>query len=296
MIKDEFSMHADAAKLLAEEDPTPYTTVRGDSIFLLAGPHNGRKVPQALHQSLGTEPEWFNGAHEAYDLHVSELFERMQQRFDNLNYIYGNYSRLVVDLNRMPDYSITETSSEHEDFKIPHNQLDKCDLKSRNRRISEIYAPYHEAKHNLINDIRSQKGGVIVIDMHSFTPTWQQRKRDVEIGTIRCEKTPLSQAAEDFLRQQEDYNFVSGEPYRVANRPASAAPLISRSNDLQYFGIEIRNDLIGTPEGMEKMTAFLGRCIEHIKGHENFEKIIQPRHSVMDYELPEPQINPAYMI
>lgn len=273
-------MERETHNILNQDDLLPYTLTKGGGLIVFSGPHNGHAVPSALKPCMGMCPDWFKKAHEAADLNVATLFESLKTKINDANYIAGNYSRLVCDLNAMPDYAITRISPENADIKIPENQADSCCAEQRIRRIEEIYWPYHDAKKRLIQETRARHKGAIVLDLHSFTPTWAQKKRDVEIGTIRCEKTPLSRALEEYLKEQNHYHFVSGEPYRVAERPSNAAPLISDYNDLQYLGIEIRNDLIEAPDGVEKMTNFLAICLDKLLNHKNLDTITAPRSQI----------------
>lgn len=262
---------------LSEHDPEPVTVVDNNSNIIISGPHNGDAVPECLSPCLGTNEEWFKAAHEAKDLYVDELFEVLNERMQNASFISGNYSRLVCDLNRMPDYAVTLCSSEFNELVIPENQPDQCCQQQKIERLDAIYAPYHDAKTMLINQARQEHGGVIVMDLHSYAPEWQNENREVQVGTLRCEKTPYSNALEEFLREQSEFKFVSGEPYRVAERASNVAPLLSETNDLQYLGLEIRNDLIATPEGRERMADFIIEAIEYLENHPEAALIKSPR-------------------
>ena len=264
MGSDDFNMMTQNNKLLTENDPSPFVLTKGNAPLIFTFPHNGKAIPTGLEQCLGTKPEWFERAHESYDLHMDDLLIAMKETFPNASFIEGTYSRLVFDLNAAPDYGIINVSPENKDLKIPGNMPDKCCREQMLLRQEEIYWPYHEAKKTLIEEIRTNHGGAIILDMHSFTPTWDQKQREVEIGTIRAEKTPLSRALESFLKQQNKYHFVSGEPYRVADRPSNAAALLSEYNDMQYLGLEIRNDLIQSSKGIAEMSVFLKTCIDHL--------------------------------
>lgn len=267
-------------QLLGAEDPPPYTLIEKPGNIIFTGPHNGLAVPDSLPACLGVDPSWFQSAHEASDLHVAALFEAFDKTLEEVSLLYGNYSRLVCDLNAMPDYAITRQSPENKNIVFAYNQPEKCCSQQRLARIEQVYWPYHDAKKELIDQKRKQHQGVIVLDIHSFTPTWDQKQRDVEIGTIRCEKTPLSYATEEFLKKQKHFKFVSGEPYRVAERPSNAAPLISRYNDLQYLGLEIRNDLLETADGLNNMADFLKMLLNHIRTHPNQDNILALRSDV----------------
>lgn len=271
---------------LKETDPAPYTLRRGDSLVLFTGPHNGRAVPKCLCPSLDTCPEWFSRAHEAVDLNMSELFDVLYNEIPNASYIAGNYSRLVYDLNAKPDYAIRSRSCENENHVIPPNLPNNCTLDDRQRRMKAVYDPYHDAKSDLIKNIRAQHNGqILVLDMHSFTPTWRGQKRDVEIGTIRSEKTHLSRTLEDYLRGQSEYRFISGEPYRVADRPSNAAPDISEKNKLQYLGIEIRYDLIDNMDKRLKMADFIKESVEYLLSHPDKDKILAVRQPEQPKEI-----------
>ena len=281
-----FTMSNEPTLHFTDDDPEPVTAYDRGSLLIFTGPHNGHAVPACLPECLGTEADWFSKAHEAADLHMDSLFESMMDTMPDTSFIYGNYSRLVCDLNAKPDSAITLHSSEYKDFKIPNNQPDQCCDNQRERRLNALYHPYHNTKTAMIERARANhNGGVIVLDMHSFTPTWLQTQRDVEVGTLRHEKTPLSEALEAYLKDQDEYRFVSGEPYRVSERPHNAATLIMEKNNLQYLGLEIRNDLIATPEGVAKMTAFVQGCVDHLLAHPDLKQLSAPRSGAMEKQM-----------
>lgn len=267
--------------LLTEKDPPPFSVTHGSSPLIFTGPHNGKAVPQSLTCSLGMGKSWFQTAHEASDLFMKELFEDMRPDFTEATFLEAEYSRLVCDLNRQPDYAVMRQSSENKNLLIPENQPECCCRAETQRRLKALHEPYHDTKNQIIETVRQDHGGAIVLDMHSFSPTWKGKQRAVEIGTIRCEKTPLSYALEEFWRNQSYYLFISGEPYRVASRPTNIAPLITESADLQYVGIEIRSDLIDRPEKRKKMVEFLKLCTMHLLNHSDLNKISDRRSNVI---------------
>jgi predicted N-formylglutamate amidohydrolase len=275
-----FNMNAKQKHFLQDGDPAPYSISVGNNNVLFTGPHNGHAVPQCLPPCMDTDPQWFAKAHEAVDLHVAALFDVLKNEMKDSSFLSGNYSRLVFDLNAKPDFAIRPCSCENDKRIIPANTPENCTLDDRQRRMKEIYTPYHDAKNQLINDIRNQHNNeILVLDLHSFTPVWQGEKRNVEIGTIRSEKTDLSDTLESFLREQDDFKFISGEPYRVANRPSNAAPDISEKNKLQYLGLEIRYDLIDTHEKRVNMAQFIHSATDYVLNHPNRSNTLKPQMS-----------------
>lgn len=286
MLSTEFEMK-NQDRLLRDSDPAPFTAIEGKNLVLYTGPHNGLAVPQRLDQCLGTPDEWFTGAHESHDLYMAELFEDLIARDQNSGYLAGNYSRLVCDLNRRVDYCIWPNSSENEAFLIPANQPANCCKGQETRRKEEIYHPYHLQKRKMIEDIRKKHGGVIVLDLHSFTKDHKGECREgVEISTIRKESSPFSRALENFFKHhQNEFKYVSGKPYKVADRPNNAAHSITNQMDLQYLGLEIRNDLLDTAEKRATMAAFICTAMNHVRARiPNDPDIIQNRSIVIAEE------------
>ncbi len=265
--------------LLQDGDPPPFILSKGSSPIIFTSPHNGIAVPCALHQTLGMDEDWFYKAHEAQDLHIGAVLKELKNQRPSSSTLEAVYSRLMIDLNRRPDDSIPPASSEYPELLIAQNDMKNCNVYQRVKRLKEIYEPYHNAKTQLIEDIRSQnENRVLVFDLHSFTPEWRGERRDVEIGTIRCQKSPLSRAFENYLREgQDDFNFISGEPYRVADRDVNVARILCQNNKLPYFGLEIRNDLIANAEGVQRVVKMINDGIEHIMQHADVENIMKPQ-------------------
>ncbi len=296
MVITDFTKNTGHTLLLGDNDPKPVEIINNPGNIILTGPHNGNAVPSCLPECMGTNPEWFFNAHEAMDLHMDKLFRTLQEGFKQVSFISGNYSRLVCDLNAMPDYAFTKHSPENNTIKIHHNEPDQCCSQQRLQRLDTLYWPYHDAKQALIDQKRQEYGGVIVLDMHSFTPTWEQKKRDVELGTIRSEKTPFSKILEAYLKGQSDYLFISGEPYRVAERPSNAAPMITEKSDLQYLGLEIRNDLLETDEGISKMHNFLQKTLYYLLEHPDIDQAMKKRNDVIQPQKEDQDIYASWSI
>ena len=243
------------------------------------------------------DKDWFLQAHESHDLYAAELFEALQTEYPNANFISANYSRLVTDLNAMGDASILTSSSEYSDIKIIGNM--NLSEREMAQRIKAIHWPYHDAVADLIDETRAKHGGVIKLDIHSFSPTWQgcpMSRCDVGISTIRCEKTPFSEAFEDFLRKEDaPYHFVSGKPYKVAERPNNVAHDIQSRNKVQYLGVEIRSDLIDTPKKRTDMARYIGEGINHVLSQPNIQEIMAPWESKSKPRVPESDIVQIWM-
>lgn len=278
-IQHRFSKEVNQEPFLSEDDPPAFTLIKYNSPVIFTGPHNGIAVPSTLSPFLGMEEDWFLGAHESHDLYAAELFLTLQKLSPNANFLAGNYSRLVTDLNAISDASILSRSSEYRDTKILGNlNLSEQEMAMR---IKNIHWPYHDALAGLIQETREQQNErALILDIHSFNPVWQGcpfNRGNVEISTIRSSKTPYSEAFEDFLKKDgAPFQFVSGHPYKVADRPNNAAHTIQSRNHIQYLGVEIRSDLIDTEEKRVKMAEYLLSALGHVMEQPNLEEITAP--------------------
>lgn len=271
-------------------DPEPVSVILGKSPVVFCGPHNGIAVPGDVKSALGVEPKWFYAAHEASDLHMASLFDVLQEQFKDASFIWGNYSRLICDTNRLPEHAIVETSSEYTEIPIPRNSKDALTDHERQYRMDEVYWPYHDTFSTLIDNVRSQNSGAaIMIDLHSFSPVWKGNPRHTEITTLRYERNSLSKLSEDFFRQHDQYRFVSGSPYRIRESKTNAAKMISKKDSIPYFGIEIRNDLIANKERRLAFTNYIKSYIDHLTNHPLYAQLLDEstteKHKAANLEL-----------
>ena len=245
----------------------------GKSPVILTGPHNGWIVPDELIQNgkpLGVEPYWFDPAafnrrHEACDWGMQDLFDVIEGMNPDICLIAAQYSRLVVDLNRIPSVVIYEGSSETGED-IPGNM--HLDNQEKQRRLERYYHPYHSAVDDVIKETKEKFGSVLWIDMHSFTPTWQGQPRTVGIGSLKLEKSEFVNKFENLLEDAFQDLFVPDQPYDLGLSPfreINGGGLIAERNGLEYFGLEIRNDLLSKPNQNQAMAEKLLDIIENLR-------------------------------
>jgi predicted N-formylglutamate amidohydrolase len=159
--------------------------------------------------------------------------------------VAGGRSRLIIDCNRDPSApdSIPTMSEATE---IPGNQ--RLSAEERMRRIAEIYEPFHGAlEAALAAKERSNPAGLISI--HSFTPVYRGVERPWPIGVLFDADQSLSRPIIDRLRAQPKLNVGVNEPYSPRDGVYHTLDRHAQSKGRPSVMIEIRNDLIATPEG-----------------------------------------------
>lgn len=245
----------------------------GNSKIVLTGPHNGWFVPEDFIEAgnpLGVDPYWFDPnhelcRHEACDWGLQDLFNEIERQTNNICLVSAQYSRLLADVNRIPALIVYEGSSETGEH-IPSNMM--LGDEEKQKRMDSFYTPYHKTVDRVMQDTIQKFGSVIWIDMHSFSPVWQGEPRHVGIGTLKLEKTVLTNKAEEFLEREFQDMFVPDQPYNLSispHREMNGGNLIAERNNLEYFGLEIRNDLLSTPAQIETMAGKLIKLVEALQ-------------------------------
>lgn len=166
--------------------------------------------------------------------------------------VLATVSRLVIDFNREEDATaIVPMSSDG--ILIPGNPGNVTD------RIARYWRPYHDAVSQRISDMRP----MLLVSLHSFTPRLSTRpdeERPWEIGILYNQDDRAARIAIPLL---DAAGVVTGD-----QRPYSGKMLNATMNrhgegtQTPYLGIEIRQDLITTTDGVRHMAAMLRPVIE----------------------------------
>jgi predicted N-formylglutamate amidohydrolase len=238
-------MTTDTPALLAPDEPSPVRVLRerGASVFMLTADHAGKAIPRRL-GDLGVTAADLE-RHIAWDIGIAGVTERLSAALDATAALQ-TYSRLVIDCNRDPAWpSAMPAISEFTE--IPGNRnLTEAD---RTSRVAEIFRPYHD-RIAAVLDARAAAGRQIaLIAMHSFTPVFKGEPRAVEVGVLYNRRTKLVEIMLDLLRDERDLTVGENVPYALTEDSDYSIPFHGERRGLEHVEIEIRQDLIATPEG-----------------------------------------------
>jgi predicted N-formylglutamate amidohydrolase len=243
-------------KLLSPNEPSPFVILNPDSVvpLLLVCDHASNRFPQSL-GSMGLD-YLDRVSHMTLDIGAGAIAESLADKL-GATALLCQYSRLVVDCNRkLSDNSVFLENSEG--VYIPGNQ--NLQITEKERRVSEIYWPYHNAIEAQICRLRDQYINPIVISIHSFTPVMNGEDREWEMGVL-WDKDQIT--AEFFLNKLMDAGFFVGnnEPYSGKAPEDFTIDYHAEPIGLPHVGIEIRQDLINHDEGVERITDTLQEVI-----------------------------------
>ena len=139
--------------------------------FLISCEHATAYVPPE-YQSLFKAHDSVLATHRAYDLGASEVAHSLAETL-GCSAIYGQVSRLVIDLNRSLSHRGVWSS-----FSRSLSAEQKKDL------IHGYYLPYREKFASLVTSCLAQYQTVIHLSIHSFTPILGEQVRQAEIGLL----------------------------------------------------------------------------------------------------------------
>ena len=234
--------------LLGPDDPPAYDIVnpRGALPMVLLCDHASNRVPEAL-DNLGLTDEALE-RHIAWDIGAAEITRLMARRFDAPAVLAG-YSRLVIDCNRRPgdEESIARVSDGTE---VPGNR----DLSPRDAadRAEACFWPYHEAAAAVIDGVEARGVTPAVVMMHSFTPVMGAGERPWHVGVMWDRDGRMALPLMERLRARGDLCVGDNEPYSASLPVGYTMPAHASRRGLANVQIEIRQDLIGDEDGIER--------------------------------------------
>ncbi len=242
--------------LLAPDEPAPFVILNADSILpvLLVCDHASNRFPR----SLGTMGlDYLNRvSHIALDIGANAIAEALA---DNLGAtaVLCQYSRLIVDCNRnLIDDSAFLKYSDGVDVPGNHN----LQSSEKEKRVSEIYWPYHNAIKDQIVRLKKHDIDPVVISIHSFTPVINGNDRKWEMGVL-WDKDPVT--AEIFLTRLVEAGYLVGDnkPYSGKDPEDFTIDYHAESTGLPHVGIEICQNLINHDNGAERVSNILKEII-----------------------------------
>ncbi|MCC5999688.1 MAG: N-formylglutamate amidohydrolase [Pararhodobacter sp.] len=248
------------AAVLGAGDPLPCDLVNpaGKGRVVLICEHGGRLVPGAL-GDLGLPAEAFD-RHIAWDIGAAGVARALSQMLD-APLLLQRYSRLVIDCNRTLESAdlIPELA---DGTPVPGNI--NLSAAARQARYEAILRPYHDTVAQVL-DTRPDPQATIILMIHSFTPRLMSggEDRPMHLGVLYNRDPRLGQALAAAVQADNPQLMVTeNAPYRCSDLGDYAVPVHAEPRGLLHALVEIRNDLIRTPDGQAAWAAILARGLE----------------------------------
>lgn len=233
------------------EQPVATQNPSGVSQVLLVCEHAGSHIPE-YYQNLGLHADILE-SHVAWDPGALDLANALSKKLD-APLVYGTWSRLLYDCNRPPD-AADAIRDDTEFGEVPGNlNLPEA---QRAARVKSIHDTFHAS----LSDTVAQRARTVLVTIHSFTPVIAGKPRDMDIGVLHDADSRLADALLGdtvltkglTVRRNEPYGPSDGVTYTLKTH---ALP----RGDLNVM-LEIRNDLLRTPDQITQMSTLLSRWL-----------------------------------
>lgn len=238
-MKNNFQMLLDEPNALAPEQVVGLHNAAGDHRLVLVCEHASNWVPPAF-RDLGLNSAAL-ASHAAWDPGALGVAENLATSLD-APLVFGRVSRLVYDCNRPPEAAdailpVTEA------FSVPGNA--GLTDGEHDERVDQVYRPF---QHLLETTVAKAPPDAVLVTVHSFTPVFYGRQRTTEIGILHGEDPRLALAMMALASRFTGRQVRLNDPYGPQDGVAHTLDLHGCQNDLVNVMIEIRNDLIETPD------------------------------------------------
>ncbi|UXX81795.1 N-formylglutamate amidohydrolase [Roseovarius pelagicus] len=229
-----------AAQLLGTTGPTT-------SSALLVCEHASNVIPER-YGDLGLSPEDMV-SHAAWDPGALDLSLYLAEALD-APLVACTVSRLVYDCNRPPEAPSAMTA-QSERIEVPGNR----DLRDADRaeRVETVYTPFCDAVTDVITTRRARAQPTALITIHSFTPLYHGRERPTEIGILHDTDTRLADAMLSASLKLPHRLIERNQPYGPEDGVTHSLQIHGIAHELPNVMIEVRNDLLTTPEAVAQI-------------------------------------------
>ncbi|VAW22206.1 Riorf59 protein [hydrothermal vent metagenome] len=243
--------------LLAQEKPVfEIVNAKGAAPVIFVCEHASNRIPQYF-GDLGLSQQELQ-SHIAWDPGARQIALALSTAFD-APLISSSVSRLIYDCNRPPD-SANAMRTKSENTLIPGNT--NISEAEAHARIEQIYLPFVSKLQSVIKQKSDTATLPVMITIHSFTPVYFGKPRDVEIGVLHSDDGRLADAMLALNSAHTALNVKRNKPYGPLDGVTHTLKEHGLKNGLINVMLEIRNDLIAAPKDQQAMALMLTRWLK----------------------------------
>jgi len=246
--------------LIGRDDPPPFVILHehGAAPALVICDHASRAFPRGM-KRLGL-PELPSWQHIAWDIGAGELARGLANALDAPAVLAG-YSRLIVDCNRKPE-DPEAFRLESDGWVVPGNaSLGELE---RRTRLACFFDPYHEAIAAMLAGFRRRNVVPMVISVHTFTPEMAGTVRPWHIGVLWDKDESSARRLIAGLRRVEGLVVGDNQPYSGKHPSDYTIDHHAEQAGLPHVCIEVRQDTLESPAGVERWVRLLGRLLSEL--------------------------------
>lgn len=237
LLKNQF----DANKII--EYPSFYTyNERKRSPLIITVEHAGNIWPES--EKLGAMPDAWQDQHYSYDP-GAKLFALKLATNLGCPVVFGKYSRVVVDLNRIVGAEdIVRHSNDGVNFPMNYaldGEKKYTPVDTLDRRVNEFYLPYHRK----VREILQRSEDIKHLCIHSYAAeksTTDATTGDWHVGIQYPIKNQMVESALEYFSRLSGKKIGDNQPYNLRNGLPGAISLHAASFGIDTVELEFRDD------------------------------------------------------
>ena len=259
-----------SATLIKEGDPPPFILLNanGKASMLLVCDHASQAIPHAMGH-IGLDESAFK-LHVAWDIGAEDVTRMLSEKLDAAA-VLAVYSRLLIDVNRPPGDpgSIPEKS---DTTIVPGNS--KLSEAQQLARVESFFWPYHQSIAKALSHLWRRGPAPALFSVHSFTPSLGEKNRYWDIGVLWNRDPRLAVPLLKKLKAVENGRYYVGDNEPYSGRELGyTIDLHAGAAGLPNCAVEIRQDLIDTPDGAQYWANTLAEIFKEILAHDGLHKV-----------------------
>ena len=226
---------------------------QGEGGFVMVCEHASNFIPTEL-GDLGLAGDMLR-SHIVWDPGAAAVAQALSAQLD-APLVMPRVSRLVYDCNRPPQ-APDAMAEESESHRVPGNV--GLSAAERQRRIEQVYLPFCDTLAAILQHKMETGPAPTFVSVHSFTPVFRGRIRELEIGILHDADARLADALLELITAEGALRIGRNEPYGPADGVTHTLVKHAIPLGLPNVMIEIRNDLIADAAGQSAMAVRLAR-------------------------------------
>jgi predicted N-formylglutamate amidohydrolase len=231
----------------------------GRSPFVLVCEHASNHIP-AEYDKLGLDDSELL-RHIAWDIGAANVTRALAKRLDASAFL-GGYSRLLIDLNR-PLHAADSIPLRSEATDIPGNL--SLDAVEKARRQQLMFHPFQDRLRAHLESRSADGRRNVLIAVHSFTPVYLGQRRSWHAGVLFDKAERLGHELIRQLSTDPLLHVGANVPYGVSGDADYALVVHGDQLGNPAALIEIRNDLIADPAGVQVWTDKLEQALRAVE-------------------------------
>ena len=227
----------------------------GTGPIVLSCEHASMRLPEPW--AWPAADHWLVGTHWSYDLGIADLV-RILSRRTGWPAVLSRFSRLLIDPNRsLESHELFRTDAEG---RLVHLNAG-VSPSDRKRRIERYYEPYHAA----LDQVVASAADASLCSMHSFTPIYLGRRRELEIGVLFDKDEDTAREVAQHLADA-GWHVRLNEPYSGREGLMFSADEHALAHGRVAIELEFRQDLLLDPNQLERLAVDVESVLSTVLG------------------------------